>query len=290
MKNFKLLFCTLFFVQTAFAIPALVEENLANAFTDETPTANINTPPVAVNYGADEAVSLNNNEKVVPKKLHEEDPVYRYTIDAIYPQISGKNLSKSAEEFNQRIFTMVNNNLQSFKNSVKRDFQHMQTLPESVQHNQFKLDYDIDVINPLSLVSVRLSIESMQAGRAHPYNQHQVLNFDLLNNKELALSDLFKPNANFLQAIANYSNTKLQDSVNEKDKWMIAEGTKPLLKNYKNWNIEADAILITFDEYQVAPHMYGPQEVEVPFSELKTMLSKQAEVIASSKDITQDLG
>jgi hypothetical protein len=130
----------------------------------------------------------------------------------------------------------------------------------------------------------------MQAGRAHPYHQHQVFNFDLVNNKELALSDLFKPNADFLQAIAKYSSTKLQDSVNEKDKWMLVEGTKPTLKNYKNWNIEADAILITFDEYQVAPHMYGPQEVEIPFEDLKTLLSKQAEVIASAKDNTSDLG
>jgi hypothetical protein len=287
MKKLTLLFTTLLSIQTVFAIPALVEENLASAFADDASTPNI---PTTVSYGADEAVMLNNNEKVVPKKIHEEDPVYRYTIDAIYPQISGKNISKAAEEFNQRVFTMVSNNLQSFKNSVKQDFPHMKTLPESVQHNQLKVDYDIDVINPLSLVSVRLTIESMQAGRAHPYNQHQVLNFDLLNNKELALSDLFKPDAKFLEAIANYSNSRLQESVNEKDKWMISEGTKPLLKNYKNWNIEADAILITFDEYQVAPHMYGPQEVEVPFSELKNLLSKEAEVIASSKEIQENVG
>lgn len=285
MKKIIFLVPLLFFMQNAIAMPAL-SENVAETLTEDAFTP----PTVNSMYGEDEAIFVSKTEKVVPKKVHEEDPVYRYTIDATYPQISGKNLSKSAEEFNQRVYNMVSENLQNFKNSVKRDYQHMQTLPESVQNNNLKLDYDIDVINPLSLVSVRLSIESMQAGRAHPYHQHQVFNFDLVNNKELALSDLFKPNSNFLQAIANYSNGKLQATVNEKDKWMLEEGTKPTMKNYKNWNIEADAILITFDEYQVAPHMYGPQEVEVPFEELKNLLSKQAEVIASSKENSTDLG
>lgn len=287
MKKITLLLSLLFITQTAIALPKPVTpaENIKHVLAEET----FAPPSMNPTYGEDEAVSLG-QDKVVPKKVHEEDPVYRYTIDAIYPQISGNNLSKSAEAFNERVLEMVTAQLQGFKNSVKRDYQHMKTLPESVQNNNLKLDYDIDVISPLSLVSVRLSIENMQAGRAHPYHQHQVLNFDLVNNKELALSDLFKPNSNFLEAIASYSNTELQTAVNQNDKWMITDGTKPLAKNYKNWNIEADAILFTFDEYQVAPQLYGPQEVEVPFEALKTLLSKQAEVIASSKENMPEVG
>jgi len=238
----------------------------------------------------DEAVLLSKNEKIIPKKIHEEDPTLNYVLDVTYPQITGMDLSKSSMTFNERIRLMVENDIKSFKDSVKRDQIHKQTLPKEVQHYTLKIDYDIDVIHPLSMVSVRFATESMLAGHAHPYHGHRVLNFDLMNNKEIALNDLFKPKAKFLEVFAQYANQKLQQTVGEKDKWMIAEGTKPIAKNFKNWNIEDDAILITFDEYQVAPYVYGPQEVTIPFSELKGLLSKQAEMIASSKEIDPTLG
>jgi hypothetical protein len=237
-----------------------------------------------------EAVQINAQEKVVPKKIREDDPVFHYTINVVYPQIGGNHLNKAAEDFNQRVAQMIDNEVKLFKARVKKEVAHMQTLPPDLQHNTLKIDYDFDVIQPLSLVSVRLSIENMQAGRAHPHHAHLVLNYDLVQNKELALNDLFKPKADFLQTLANYSSKKLHETVGEKDKWMIPEGTKPLAKNYKNWNIEADAILITFDEYQVAPYVYGAQEVEIPFAELENLLSKQAELIASSKDSKNNMG
>jgi len=270
------------------ALPTPGDDNIANAFSDEFYTAAAGTQ--GSTFNEDEAVYLNKADKIVPKKMHEEDPVLRYTIDVTYPQISGKNLPEGSLAFNQRVMEIVNQDTDNFKKRVKRDIIHMQTLPEDIQKNYLKLDYDIDVIPLLSLISVRLSIESMQAGRAHPYREHRVLNFDIQNSKEMALSELFKPNSDYLKVIAAYTNKKLQDTVSEKDRWMIAEGTKPNEKNFKNWNIEPDAILITFDEYQVAPHVYGPQEVEIPFEEIKQLLSKQAEIIASSKIPNQELG
>jgi hypothetical protein len=240
-------------------------------------------------YHEFEAVSLSQTEKVIPKKQHEEDPAMHYEIDVIYPQIVGAELTPSAEIFNQQVHTLIATEIQQFKNSVKRDIPHMQTLPAEARHYSFKIDYDLDVVHPLSLVSVRLSLESSHAGRAHPYRAHRVFNYDLANNKELVLSDLFKPKSNYLQVLSEYSHKKLDETVGEKDKWMIAEGAKPLLKNFKNWNIAADSILITFDEYQVAPYTYGPQEVEIPFSELKNVLSPQAKNIASL-DVPKTIG
>lgn len=173
-----------------------------------------------------------------------------------------------------------------------KDLSHMQSLPEEVQHNTFRVDYDIDVIHPesLSLISVRLSIEGMQAGRAHPFHAHEVLNFDLTHGKQLALKDLFKSRADYLNAIAKYSHTKLNQTLQEQDKWMISEGTKPNAKNYKNWNLEEDALLITFDEYQVAPYAYGPQEIEIPYSELKHLLSPKSPIFSSIAQPAKKVG
>lgn len=251
------------------------------------------TPAVSTNppkNSEDEAVIVDNHLKIISKTQNEQIQSLHYTLDATYPQIVGEPLSIAAKNFNQQIINMVNAEIEHFKNSVQRDLPHMQTLPEEVRNNTLTIDYDVDVIhpNPLSLISVRLNIEGMQAGRAHPFHVYRVLNFDLSHNKELALSDLFKPNANYLQSLSTYSSQKLMASL--KDKWMITNGAKANPANYKNWNIQADSILITFDEYQVAPYTNGPQEVEIPFSELKNIFSSKALIISKTKDASSTLG
>jgi hypothetical protein len=258
----------------------LVNCTLANSTPTVTPSTDTEN----------EAVIIDSHLKVISKTENEENQLLNYTLDATYPQITGAPLSATAQIFNQKINKIVTTEVAQFKNSVQRDLPHMQTLPQDVRHNTLKIDYDVDVIHPdqLSLVSVRLNIEGMQAGRAHPFHIYRVLNFDLTHGKELALSDLFKPKTNYLHALSKYSSEKLNASL--KDKWMIASGAKANSANYKNWNIQADSILITFDEYQVAPYTNGPQEVEIPFSELKNIFSPQALIISSAKDASSTLG
>lgn len=236
-------------------------------------------------------IYLNDDQKIIPQTVHEENKELHYTIETTYPQIAGESLSKAAEHFNQRILNMVKTSTEDFKISVKKDFAHMQTLPEEVQKNHLKIDYDLDVINPEheTVISVRLSIEGMQAGRAHPFHAHQVLNYDLVRGKELELKDLFKTNAHFLDAIAAYSHQKLNAELKDQDKWMLASGTKPNTQNYKNWNMEEDALLITFDEYQVAPYTYGASEIEIPYSELNNILSTRSPIISSIKKAEQPM-
>jgi len=237
-----------------------------------------------------EAVIINSQLKVISKTQNEKNAELHYTIEATYPQITGTPLSIEAQNFNQQIDKMIALEIQHFKNSVIRDSVHMNTLPEAMRNNNFTIDYDVDVIhpNPLTLVSVRLNIEGMQAGRAHPFHLYHVLNFDLTHGKELALSDLFKPKKNYLKALAAYSNHKLNASL--QDKWMIAKGAQPNAANYKNWNIQADSLLITFDEYQVAPYASGPQEVEIPYTELQNIFSPRALIISSAKDASKNIG
>jgi hypothetical protein len=98
----------------------------------------------------------------------------------------------------------------------------------------------------------------------------------------LTLNDLFKPKTKYLAVIANVAKQKLNEQL--ADKWMIAEGTQPLAKNFKNWNLENDGILITFDEYQVAPYANGAQEVEIPYADLKTMLSPRSVIYSCAQD------
>ncbi len=276
---------TLFLMPYGFAETSGTEAPLTNANTGFDIDINSTSSGTAsINVHLDEAkhastpTVIDKNREITTVTKQEKDATLPYTIDYSYPQISGENLSASARQFNQLVLDMVNNSVQQFKNYVKADMPHMQTLPDSLKHNSFRLDYRIDVLKPekQTLISLRLSIEGMQAGRAHPYHTHQVLNYDLNRGKVLSLKDLFKPRAKYLNALSTYSNTALNNKL--QDKWMIKDGTAPLPKNYLLWNLEDKGILITFEEYQVAPYADGPQEIEVPYGVLKNLIAHNAPI------------
>jgi len=224
------------------------------------------------------AVPISEGLKLIPKTDQEENKELAYKIDATYPQIAGENLSENAQQFNKAMSELTSAVVQQFKKYVNADKAHMSTLPEDLRKNSLEVDYDLDVVKMKgnTIVSVRLDIEGSQAGRAHPYHNHRVLNFDLETGKVLELNDLFKAKAKYLNAMANYAKQKLDAKL--EDKSFIAEGTQPVLNNFRNWNLENDGILITFDEYQVAPYVYGAQEVEVPYEMLKTFVAPGAAI------------
>jgi len=108
-------------------------------------------------------------------------------------------------------------------------------------------------------------------GGAHPGSRHVPLNFDLAEGRPLALAELFRPEADYLQAIADYSIQELL-----KDPEILftdfEQAASPSPENYQVWAITPQGILIIFEEYQVAPYAAGPQFVVVPYSALETLL------------------
>jgi len=224
-------------------------------------------------------ISINKNMVISSKSQEENNLELKADIKASYPQITGQKLSSYAVQFNQRVLSTVNNEIQQFKKYVKNDLPHMKTLPKELQTNYLNIDYDVDVIHPNhhTAVMVRFNIEGMQAGRAHPYHIHSVLNYDLDTGKTLSLADLFKRNTPYLKLIAELSQQQLLKKLSDKSMAdMVKQGTQATPKNFRNWNMQNDTLLITFDEYQVAPYVNGSQEVEIPYSALKKMIAPHA--------------
>ena len=264
MKKWTLAFITAFvFTTLAFADTKQLANSVANDLTVATKAA---FDAQAAEEA--EAVYLNKDLKLGPVKKHEADAKLKYEIQVSYPQITHKNMSENDKEFNKQIQEIVTQEIANFKKYVASDSAHMKTLPEELKQNSLRIDYDVGLVKPnnQSIISVRLSIEGMQAGRAHPYHQHRILNFNLTSGKALSLNELFKPRAKYLDVFAKYSKKKFNDNL--EDKFMISEGTSPVEKNYATWNLEEDGILITFDEYQV----------RIPYSELSEVISPKAPI------------
>src|SRR6185437_16317022 len=167
MKKFSILTATisLLLIHGAFADPTQMPADAVQATATQHQHTVVTSHPVdAVNVAddgdgnstsplmdpdlttEDESVIINDHLKAVPRMDHDEDAEYHYTMDMTYPQITGDNISQEAEQFNQIISKMVKEQVDQFKNSVKLDAVHMNTLPAELRKNTFKIDYDIDVI------------------------------------------------------------------------------------------------------------------------------------------------
>ena len=147
------------------------------------------------------------------------------------------------------------------------------TAPSLNAESTFDLRYKL-VSPPGTIFSLKFDMEGYVSGMAHPYHMSETVNYDLDQGTDLYIGDLFLKNSAYLQTIATYCAAQLKSSNIGFDA-DFTRGADPTIDNYRNWNITADGLLISFDEYQVAPYVSGPQTVTVPYSELKTLVDPQ---------------
>ena len=88
------------------------------------------------------------------------------------------------------------------------------------------------------------------------------------------MEDLFQPGSDYLQKISEYCISELQ--ANEYVFPDFQQSAGPKAENYRNWNIQENGILITFDVYQIAPYAAGPQMVLVPYDVLRDQIGDQS--------------
>ena len=115
---------------------------------------------------------------------------------------------------------------------------------------------------------------SFYTGGAHPNSGYTSFNFDVKQDKQLALSDVFLngniPWDTISQLVQDDLKTQLGDM---SDATTIEQGTGTNHDNYKNWAITDDGLTFFFDPYQVAAYAAGPQKVVIPFVALHTLLA-----------------
>ncbi len=190
----------------------------------------------------------------------------KYTIDSQTPQLTGSD-DPRVLAFNQRLNDLVVKEVDAWR-------QNFQQLPITEYSNGSSLEVKYTLVSQINeLWSFKFDFPFYSDGAAHPGLYSITLNYDLNQGRELALSDLFLPNSNYLEAISSYCITELG-----KQPFFdgpFSDGAKPTPENYRNWNITPDGLMITFDTYQVAPGAAGPQTVNVPYEQLKSLIAPQ---------------
>ena len=222
----------------------------------------------------EEPIAFTVDVELVAKQIKETNKKLMYEIAAQYPHLSGGN-NPNFEKFNQAARASVTKKVAEFKKDMAPE-EGEEPPPEGSMGSDLSISYEV-LLAQDDLVSIEFDVASYYQGAAHPNSYSEVVNFDLKNGKLLKLSDLFKPGAKFLPALANYCIADLKKQSKEKNLGLlddqIDEGARARTENYKSWKITRKGLDITFDAYQVGPYAAGPQSVLVPYSTLKDLVN-----------------
>jgi hypothetical protein len=188
-----------------------------------------------------------------------------YTIKAQTPFLQNSE-DMRVVNFNNEMALLSQAEIASFRDGV------VQILPSPDSSTCF-YDQQYELLSPPgNLLSLKFQIMIYLQG-AHPGTHSRTVNYDLEAGSDVSLADLFLPGSDYLERIANYCIAQLRTRNIDFD--LFSSGADPLPENYGNWNITPDGLLITFDEYQVAPYAAGAQEVTIPFAELQSVINPQ---------------
>ncbi|MBZ0290351.1 MAG: DUF3298 and DUF4163 domain-containing protein [Anaerolineae bacterium] len=190
----------------------------------------------------------------------------KITIEVDQPVLSGD--AAIVDAFNAAVETIIEDTAGRFKTDTLA-YQTGESLPPDIAAMGSYMDVRYRVFTPTaSLLSIGFDVGWYTAGAAHPNSYSRTLNYDLSSGTVLVLDDLFKTDAPYLEALSAYSVRALT----EKGTLIFPDGAEPTDENYKNWNMTPDGLLITFDDYQVAPHVAGPQQVVIPYLDLTDLI------------------
>jgi len=159
------------------------------------------------------------------------------------------------------------------------------------------MTYDVICANDV-LVSIRFDLQTYTRGSAHAVQQFRVINYDLEHGKQFQLGDLFTPNSQYLNFIADYCLSSLRElnrsdcleaakrpgsgidrdycqRVANNDFW-LPEYARPISNNFQFWNLTKDGLLTSFEECRMAGCAAGPREVTIPYDKLKNIANPKS--------------
>jgi hypothetical protein len=124
-----------------------------------------------------------------------------------------------------------------------------------------------------TIVSLVFTVAEYTGG-AHPNSWYKTFTFDLEQEQEILLDDLFIEGSDPLAVISPIVQEDLAETLGDMaDPAWIEEGTGENPENYQNFAITPDELIFFFPPFQVAAYAAGPQQVSIPLSEISTILA-----------------
>lgn len=221
------------------------------------------------------------NQPLSPSLTMQSSPVSEtgdappYTINAQIPFLQGSE-DVRVQNFNTYLKQVAQSEIDAFREGTVAN----SSTPPITAGSSFDLQYTV-VGQRGEVWSVRYNISFYADGAAHPGHYSITINYDLANGREITLDELFISGSNYLQVISDACKAELATRDIGFDGF--SAGADPLPENFTSWNLSNEGLIITFDEYQVAPYAAGAQTVTIPFATLQSVINPDGVITSFSQ-------
>lgn len=230
---------------------------------------------VTKNKKQTEITSLNENKHII-----EVTDTYSIKIDI--PDSKDENIEKEIKEW-------VDARKTEFMQSIDNEL-----LKEKQMQYELVINYEQSEYN--NIQSTHL-VSYMYTGGNHYLRDDQSYYYDLVNNKEVVLTDFLKDKNNF-KKIAQLSYFEVMEEIEKRksnlDENWVKDGTEANIENYENFEFNEEGLNVLFPPYQVAPWSEGEIKVVIPYDKIKDIINfeipenKENEVIKIERN-TRDV-
>jgi hypothetical protein len=186
-----------------------------------------------------------------------------WSIRVKYPQIDGKN------GFNESVRLSVTEITKRFRGE----------LPETATKGYpdygayLNGTYTATVLKN-GIVSVLFDYDEYTPGAVHPWGILACVNYDTREHRALTLADLFRPGADYVSRLSELAIASLEQR-EYAEKVAIQHGAGPVADNFKVFTLTDTALVLHFQQYQVAPGAAPAQEVAIPLATLAPILGER---------------
>lgn len=205
--------------------------------------------------------------------LETHEPERKLDITVNYPSISIPGALMGVRAMARDFNTQMSAWAEQQREQYLKDLAEMPGGTNLPGGNALDVDYEV-LRNTGRFIGLKFTIYQNMAGSAHPWTQVRTVNWDL-GGGQLALAQVFKPNADFMPVLTRSLQHQLEAAA-RKDGWTVFTEALAEPKNLENFLIMEQGLRFWFDQASVAPGAAGIVEATVPWAAIQGMLSEQA--------------
>lgn len=213
-----------------------------------------------------------NQEPYAPRSVRVEARTEYASASGAYPEFD-----YAPVDFNKQIKAVVQQAIdEHFLMSEENQKAMRETAPEGVQESidVFPLTVRFETpVHTSEIISVVIHIDHYSGG-AHGTSSIHTFTYDVVKRKILALQDMFPGyEERLFIRLSEEARRQLSEHLatligtdGEPDLEFLHGGTEPIEDNFKLFTLspQKDSVTIYFSLYQVAPYVYGEQQITVP--------------------------
>lgn len=214
-------------------------------------------------------MSNSSNVQVKTRKLTHTEDAIQVTMEV--PQIIGLSDKKFQKKLNR---TWLKQALELKNQAIETAREYNKDLLEAgLNPVKFELVTNYTVIPSMPYYLTIHFLEYNYSGGAHGISYQKYVTIDMINQKVLALKDLFQPNTPYQKKINEIIKKQIIDRTKQGEYFFEGEaGFQEIRQDQPYYVTPEGDLVILFDYYEIAPYAAGIIAFTIPRTELTDIL------------------